>query len=226
MRLPKIPTNYILIGVIAVFAFVIGLMTCNRSKDVTVLNPTVVDRDSAIKAKQAHDHYVDSINQKISRLEKERDSATDIANKTSSALDIKSLQVKSLSKQVELSKKYKDTATYIESCDSLASQVNDLLATVDLYQEENRNVADAYDSLLGVTSFKIARLEYDYSVLNERFDKVSQRAIGLETTNNKLDKKVNRRVIFGIQGGATYGLQSKDALPYVGVGFTYKLFAL
>jgi hypothetical protein len=159
-------------------------------------------------------------------LEKERDSAKQDADKASAALDIKSLEVKALAKQVQHSKKYKDTATYIASCDSLASQVNDLLATVDLYQEENRNVTDSYDSLLGTTSFKIARLEYDYSVLRERFDKVSQRATSLEAANNKLDRKVSKRVIFGIQGGGTYSLQTKAAMPYVGVGFTYKLFAM
>jgi chromosome segregation ATPase len=226
MKLPKIPTNYLLIGVITVFAFVIGLMTCNRNKETTVLHPTQATIDSAQKAKKAHDHYVDSINQKISRLEKERDSAKQDADKASAALDIKSLEVKALAKQVQHSKKYKDTATYIASCDSLASQVNDLLATVDLYQEENRNVTDSYDSLLGTTSFKIARLEYDYSVLRERFDKVSQRATSLEAANNKLDRKVSKRVIFGIQGGGTYSLQTKAAMPYVGVGFTYKLFAM
>jgi hypothetical protein len=226
-KLPKIPFNYLVIGLVVILTLSITLLTCrNRKQAAVILHPTKAEIEAAGKAKKAHELFVDSVNRKIARLEKEKDSVVGVVDRKNAEIEVKSLRISALTKQATLSKKYKDTALFMQSCDSIISQVDDLITTVDQLQQDNRNVQDAYDSLYGEANLKIARLEYDYSELQERFDKVSKNAISFEASSNKSKRKADKRVILGLQAGGTYSIATGQPMPYVGFGVTYRIARL
>jgi chromosome segregation ATPase len=163
------------------------------------------------------------VNWKITTLEKQKDSAIKIIEKKDAEIQAKSLKITALTKQASTAKANDDELLFEQSCDSLIPQVNDLVEAVDVLQQDNRNVQNAYDSLLGATSLKMGRLEYDYSELQERFDRVSKNANGLETSNHKLGKKADKRIILGFQVGGTYSIQQNKPIPYAGFGVTYRI---
>lgn len=222
-KIKSLPFNYIIIGIVVILAISIMFMTCREKKQPVILHPTKAEIEAAAKAKKEHELFINSTNSTIARLEGERDSISNIIKRKDAEIEVKSLRITSLTRQATLAKKYKDTLLFNTTCDSLLPQVDDLIATVDQLQIDNRNVQDAYDSLYGVANLKIARMEYDYSVLQERFDKVSSNAIQFETSSNKQKKKADKRLIFGLQTGTTYSFPKGRVVPYAGAGFTYRI---
>jgi hypothetical protein len=226
IKLPKIKVSF-RTAVVALVVILVGsiiLLTCRDRKEVVaVLHPTKAEIEAAAKEKKQHELFVDSLNNKIARLEKTKDSVVGIVQRKDAEIEVKSLKISALTKQASLAKKYKDSSLFMQSCDTLIEQVDNLLVAVDVLQRDNRNVQDAYDSLLGATSLKMGRLEYDYSVLQERFDKVSKDAIQFGTSSNKNARKADKRIILGLQAGGTYSLWQAKPMPYFGVGLTYRI---
>jgi hypothetical protein len=222
----KIPFKVAVGALIVILLTSIVFLTCrNRKEAAVVLHPTQEEIDKANKAKREHDLFVDSANKKIASLQKQKDSAVAVVKVKDALLDAKTSRIAALTKKAA-GERLSNEELFIVSCDSLIPQVNDLVESVDQLQQDNRNVQDAYDSLLGATSLKSARLEYDYDQLKEGFNRVSSAAKGATAGMVKFKRKADRKFIAGPQAGVIYSISKNSFVPYIGVGITYRLFRL
>lgn len=203
MAIPKSFTFWAIV-VIAVLAFVIGLLTCNkgRSRPEIVLHPTVSEVDSMNEKEAKEKAYIDSLVYELAVAKKNKDSIAEMAKKKSDILHVKTLQVNALVKELELYKKYGDTDSYIEGCDSLLPQVSDLTETVELYRYDNARLLDSVQRVEDKFSLIIAQKDYLYSELRGSYDKISSNGLNLESVNSKLRKQANRKWVISV--GAAY----------------------
>lgn len=226
MKLPSIKFRTIVAALIAILIASIVLLTCRNRKELqTVLHPTKVEVDQANESKKQHDLFVDSIDKKNKQLQRDKDSLAGIVRKKDVEIQVKSQRIAALTRKAVSAKTDTDELLFVQTCDSLIPQVDDLLSAVDQLQQDNRNVQDAYDSLLGSTSLKSARQEYDYDELQQRFSRFKSLTDDALTRAMKSEKKAGRRLVIGPQGGVTYDFISGRLIPYIGAGATWKLFA-
>ena len=223
----NIPFKWIVTGLIVVLVGSILFFTCrNRKEAAVVLHPTQQEIDQASKSKKEHDLFVVSTNAKIASLQKQKDSIAKVVLKKDIEIQVKSQKITALTKQAAGAKAEENELLFVQSCDQLIPQVNDLVEAVDQLQQDNRNVQDSYDSLLSTTSLKSARLEYDYSELKERFDRTASTAKGASVDVAKYKRKAERRFIAGPQAGVIYSISKGSFVPYIGVGISYRIFRL
>ena len=213
------------IGIALVAAAVLGIRGCIVNKTVVVQPPTYTQRiiDSVKAREQLAQTKADSLENVIQKQKKEKDSFIVINDRQQSKLQVASVQVKSLVKQVEIYRGYKDTLAQLKACDTLIPVVTQLTQEVDKAGEINRALRNSFDSLYGSNSLKMALLDYNYTALKENFDNVTANALKLEKSNQKLSKK--KRFALGISAGAgVVGGKSGVKLGYfLGPSITYSL---
>jgi chromosome segregation ATPase len=203
MQVPKSFTFWAIIA-IAVLAFVIGLLTCNRRSkpDEIIFHPTKDEIDSISRKKAQQKAFVDSLLVSLNRTRKAEDSLKKLVGKQSEVLAVKTLKINALTKEAELYRKYDDIPAYIIACDSLLPQISDLTSTVDIYRQDNKHLMDSIQKVEDERSILNARQDFFQSEMNSSIDRLTQSNIQLESSNSKLQKKANRKWAIGL--GAAY----------------------
>lgn len=212
----------IIIGLVVIC--VLAIDGCNRKK--APIEPTYTQRQiDSVKAEyEQSEKILQRIAAEKTKIAYERDSLSSVADQTSKKLEIQTLRVKVLTREAQLAREKEDKGEFILACDSLIPQVDSLLTVSDHFRGQSRSLQNSYDSLLGVTSFHIARLEFDQSVLRERFDNVAGNALNLEAENKVLAHKAKKRWIIGPFAGATYN--GSSIAPTAGVGVSFRIIRL
>jgi hypothetical protein len=214
-------------GAIIVLSIIIGLLLqkgCNKKKEI-VLNPTKQTIDSANDAQRAVIAFRDSMIAEQLKVKSNNDSLKKIVKDQSHQLDIKNVKISALLKEAAIYKRYNDTIAYVESCDILIPEVERLMDENNAHRKTNYALQNSLDSAVGQGSFRYARIDYEYDLLKARFDGVAEVADQLVQDNRKLDKKANKRFVFGPQTGVMYDIGNGKFVPYIGFGATYRLIA-
>lgn len=198
----------------------LGVKSCIDKGRPAVVSPTQPKIDSVEKNVAETKRILDSIKNREAIIKRENDSLHHVTEKQSDLIDLRTQQVITWKKQYELARKYKDTVTSFASCDSMAVQVDSLIAQVNEREVSTRQLQNSYDSLLSNTSLHIARLEFDNSFLKEKFDDVADNCKDLEKDNKRLQKKANKRLGAGIHVTETFVNGKLTTVAGVGLHYT------
>lgn len=229
----KITLTYIAVIIALTAVCVFAIKACSDRISV-VHQPTFTESqvDSVLKNYEEANRVIDELTMANKKVQLEKDSLVKITAATTQKLEIQSLKASVLAREVQLARgQIKDLEgagqefiDYARACDSLVPQVDSLVSLVNISRVENRALQNSYDSLLSNTSLRLGRAEFDRDFYKEKFDTLSKYTLVLEKDKVKSDRKADKKIIFGPSVGATY--YDKQVRPFVGVGFTYKIFAL
>lgn len=216
-------STILVIALIAVTIFaVLGIKGCIDKKRPQPISPTQQTIDSVDKHAVESKRILDSLTAIQTRIEHEKDSLQRVAERSTTALNIRTLKLNALSKEYTLYRQYADTTNALAACDSMANQIVSLTHEVEQSTQDNRNLQNSYDSLLGTTSLIIGRLEFDKSFLTEKFEQVTGNCKQLESEKAILEKKNKRRISVGSGfGGTLIGGKPRAVIEIVSVHYSW-----